>query len=92
MTFSKRNLNSHYQSGVGLWVWVLRIVGARADGVLGRLLLAVRWDPRPLPRARFVTVLQTARIEVSAAPKAAANAALVTYTPCTRANASRDQG
>ena len=42
-----------YQRGVGLWVWVLRIVGARADGVLGRLLLAVRWDPRPLPSARF---------------------------------------
>ena len=35
-----------YQRGVGLWVWVLRIVGARADGVLGRLSLAggeLRW-------------------------------------------------
>ena len=42
-----------YQRGVGLWVWVLRIVGARADGVLGRLLLAVRWDSRPLPSASF---------------------------------------
>ena len=37
--------------------------------------------------SRFVIVLQAARIEVSATPKAAANAALVTYTVCTRANA-----
>ena len=59
MTFSKRNLNSHYQRGVGLWVWVLRIVGARADGVLGRLsLLAPGWrlattGPQTTP-ARYI--------------------------------------
>ena len=49
MTFSKRNLNSHYQRGVGLWVWVLRIVGARADGVLGRLLLVATTGPQTTP-------------------------------------------
>ena len=38
-----------YQRGVGLWVWVLRIVGARADGVLGRLLLVATTGPQTTP-------------------------------------------
>ena len=62
------------------------------DGVVGRLSLGKMAGHDGTPDhshalSRFVTVLQAARIEVSAAPKAAANAVLVTYTVCTRANA-----
>ena len=62
-------------------------------GVVGRLSLGKMAGHDGTPDhshalSRFVTVLQpAARIEVSAAPKAAANAVLVTYTVCTRANA-----
>ena len=34
---------------LGLWVWVLRIVGTRADGVLGRLLLVATTGPQTTP-------------------------------------------